>query len=488
MKKQALNPYLPQHEYIPDGEPYVFGDRVYVYGSHDRFNFPMFCANDYVCYSAPVDDLSDWRYEGVIYRKNQDPKNKLGFRLLFAPDVALGYDGRYYLYYAFDFMGIMGVAVSNTPAGPYKFYGYVHHKDGTLWGRKKGDSFPFDPGVLVDDDGRVYLYSGFCTSVPALVTGFCKLKNDGGYVLELEKDMVTIKTPEKLLFPKEGPDAFKGHEFFEASSIRKYDGKYYFVYSSGSNHELCYAVSDSPTKGFVYKGTLVSNGDIFSKKNMSEKEAKNYIGNNHGGMLKIKNQYYIFYHRQTNQNSYSRQTCAEKLVRDENGDFIQAEMTSCGLNDGPLKGEGIYEARIACNLWSKSGTGRYDVGNPGKLLKEHPYITQDKKDGDESAKQYIANMRDGAVAAFKYFELTESTDITIQVNGNGNGEIQVSDTPDFNKCIHIPVKVHSKKSEYIYAKLSEMQGTVALYFRYKGEGSVNFFQFELRKAGVKNEK
>lgn len=81
MKKQALNPYLPQQEYIPDGEPYIFGDRVYVYGSHDRFNFPMFCANDYVCYSAPVDDLSDWRYEGVIYRKNQDPKNKLGLRL-----------------------------------------------------------------------------------------------------------------------------------------------------------------------------------------------------------------------------------------------------------------------------------------------------------------------------------------------------------------------------------------------------------------------
>ena len=104
MKKQAVNPYLPQYEYIPDGEPYIFGDRVYIYGSHDRFNFPMFCMNDYVCYSAPVDDLSDWRYEGVIYRKNQDPKNKLGLRLLFAPDVAVGCDGRYYLYYAFDFM------------------------------------------------------------------------------------------------------------------------------------------------------------------------------------------------------------------------------------------------------------------------------------------------------------------------------------------------------------------------------------------------
>lgn len=149
MRGQAFNPYLPQNEYIPDAEPYVFGNRVYIYGSHDRFGAPMFCMNDYVCYSAPVDDLSDWRYEGIIYHKNQDPKNKLGMRLLFAPDVAKAPDGKYYLYYAFDFMGIMGIAVSDRPQGPYEFYGHVHYKDGTVWGRKKGDSFPFDPGIFI---------------------------------------------------------------------------------------------------------------------------------------------------------------------------------------------------------------------------------------------------------------------------------------------------------------------------------------------------
>ena len=82
----------------------MFGDRVYVYGSHDSFGAPIFCVKDYVCWSAPVTDLSDWRYEGVIYRKNQDPSNKLGIRCLYAPDVTQGPDGRYYLYYAFDFM------------------------------------------------------------------------------------------------------------------------------------------------------------------------------------------------------------------------------------------------------------------------------------------------------------------------------------------------------------------------------------------------
>jgi arabinoxylan arabinofuranohydrolase len=59
MKKQGFNPYLPSWEYIPDGEPYVFNERVYVYGSHDRFNGHVFCLNDYVCWSAPVTDLAE---------------------------------------------------------------------------------------------------------------------------------------------------------------------------------------------------------------------------------------------------------------------------------------------------------------------------------------------------------------------------------------------------------------------------------------------
>ena len=130
MDRQAVNPYLPSWEYIPDGEPHVFNGRVYVYGSHDRFNAPIFCVNDYVCWSAPVEDLSDWRYEGVIYRKKQDPKNPWGYHLLFAPDVCQGPDGRYYLYYAFDFLGIMGVAVCDTPAGEYEFLGHIHSGDG----------------------------------------------------------------------------------------------------------------------------------------------------------------------------------------------------------------------------------------------------------------------------------------------------------------------------------------------------------------------
>ena len=476
---QAFNPYLPPWEYIPDGEPYVFGDRVYVYGSHDRFNGALFCLNNYVCWSAPLNDLGNWACSGVIYRKNQDPMNRLGLRILFAPDVAKGPDGRYSLYYAFDFLGVMGVAVCDTPDGQYQFYGHIHYSDGTIWGRKKGDEFPFDPGVLMDDDGRVFLYSGFETPVPAILSRFHSHKNSGGVVLELEQDMVTIKAGPKLLFPlktNNAPADFKGHEFFEASSIRKIDGKYIFVYSSTNNHELCYAVSDKPDGDFRFGGTLVDQGDLYLYGNTDESRASNYLGNTHGGMVELNGDWYIFYHRQTNQHSYSRQACAEKLQRTPDGRFLQAEITSCGLNGEPLRGVGQYPARIACNLWSKGGTARYDRKFDKKL---HPYFTQDKKDDDQNAAQYIANMRDGAVAGFKYFDLRSVKHLRVNVGGQCNGVLQASNTADFQGiAAEIPVE-SSGGPLWASGKLLLEDGVKPLFFRYRGEGAIDFYAFEL---------
>lgn len=65
--EQIYNPYLPLYEHIPDGEPHVFGDRLYIYGSHDLACGKSFCEDNYAVWSAPVDDLRDWRYEGVSY-------------------------------------------------------------------------------------------------------------------------------------------------------------------------------------------------------------------------------------------------------------------------------------------------------------------------------------------------------------------------------------------------------------------------------------
>ena len=87
-KKQAMNPFLPLWEYTPDGEPHIFGDRIYLFGSHDTEGGDRYCSKgDYVGWSAPLDDLSDWRHEGVMYSAEQDPHTRPGVTDLYAPDV-----------------------------------------------------------------------------------------------------------------------------------------------------------------------------------------------------------------------------------------------------------------------------------------------------------------------------------------------------------------------------------------------------------------
>ena len=107
---------------------------------------------------------------------------------------------------------------------------------------------------------------------------------------ELEPDMLTLKEVPVMMVPgqlQEKGTGFKGHGFFEASSMRKVGKKYYFVYSSHLSHELCYAVSDYPNRDFSYGGTLISNGDIGYQGNTVP---KNMMGNNHGGMTCVNGQ------------------------------------------------------------------------------------------------------------------------------------------------------------------------------------------------------
>lgn len=483
MKQQVFNPLLPNYEYIPDGEPYVFGDRVYIFGSHDRFNGKLFCLNNYVCWSASIDNLADWKYEGTIYRKNQDPMNKLNLFQMYAPDVTEGADGRFYLYYALNFFSVMAVAVCDTPAGQYEFYGYLSYPDGTRLSGKKGDPFLFDPGVLVDDDGSVYLYFGFAPEkdLPAIITGGKKRCFKGGYVVQLAPDMKTVIGETKLLFNKVNEangTGFEGHEFFEASSIRKIGNKYYFIYSSINGHELCYAISDSPTGHFIYGGTIVSNGDLYLNGYSEDEDSYNYIGNNHGSIVEINDQWYVFYHRQTNRHHYSRQAMAERIEIKPDGSIPQVELTSCGLNNGPLRGTGEYEACIACHLRSGDGAGRYGTYFGNTTFREHPYFTQSGKDRETNPDQYIANMRDGAVAGYKYFMLDDIKEMGVCTRGNGSGFMLISNAMGSEPIANIRIEP-TKKYKYYYTQLQMVNGEQALYFTYRGSGKLDFKSFVL---------
>lgn len=464
MKKQAFNPYLPSWEYIPDGEPYVFDGRVYVYGSHDFFNGYVFCMGDYVCWSAPVTDLSDWRYEGVIYPRNEDPMNKEGKMCLYAPDITVGPDGRYYLYYVLDKVCVVSVAVSDTPAGRYEFYGYVHYADGTRLGERAGDEPQFDPGVLTEGD-RTYLYTGFCSRGDK--------SRSGAQATVLGPDMLTIVEEPKIVVP--GCEYSKGtgfeeHEYFEAASIRKIDNTYYFIYSSIVMHELCYATSKNPTDGFVYGGVLVSNCDLHIDTYKPADMPVAYGANNHGSMVEINGEWYIFYHRHTNGTWYSRQGCAEKLEVLPDGRIPQAEITSCGLNGGPLVGKGEYGAYLACHLFTE---------NPSVYVggDEFPKIMQDGRDGDEEP-GYIANIKDGATAGFKYFSCEGISEIRVKTRAYCDGVFEVRTAWDGEVLAKIPV-VSSNVWEESCAPVQIPDGKQAIYLTYRGSGNPSLLSFSL---------
>ncbi|MFE3105089.1 family 43 glycosylhydrolase [Nocardia tengchongensis] len=485
MSDQVFNPYLPSWEYIPDAEPRVFGDRLYVYGSHDRFGGTEYCQNNYVGWSAPLANLSQWTCHGVVYSKTQDPANERGRRELWAPDVVQGGDGRYYLFYCLSNHPRVSIAVSDCPAGPFEFFTHLRSAAGGLLGASSGDVFPFDPAVLVDDDGRVFLYIGFAPVArrlrrPAMLHG---LLQDGAYVFELEPDMRTVKTGPRLIIPRAGHSAgsgFEGHEFYEAASIRKIDDRYYFVYSSINGDELCYATSDSPDGGFSFEGTLVSNGDIGFEGRI-RRDAVNYTANNHGGLAQIDGRWYVFYHRHTNRCQVSRQGCAEPIELGPDGRFTQVEMSSGGLHSGPLPGNGTYRSHIACVLRGRDGAKPTPFRRSRfSGLSREPFLTQTGGDREGAGDQYIANMRDGAVAGFKYFDISEPTTLTLETRGSGRGMVEVSDSLAGPPIATVPVGPDVSCAE---ARIDALNPRMALYFRYRGTDTIDFHSFTLAPVG-----
>ena len=481
--KQVFNPYMPINEYVPDGEPHIFGDRVYVYGSHDKENGDAFCMLDYVCYSAPIDDLKSWRYEGVIYEAKNEP-NYERFPYMFAPDVVRGNDGKYYLYYSSarhypDCSYIMSVAISDTPAGKYEFLGYVKNPDGT----PLTDGVIFDPGLL-NDNGTIRLYYGMqwdfeeTMDMEAAINEqsrmFRKTKDQvfnngegvmGAYTVELCDDMLTVKhKPYRILPRYTKGTSFEGHQFFEASSMRKIGDKYYFIYSSFNGHELCYATSDYPDRDFTYRGVIVSNGDIGINGRM-EKDKLMRTGNNHGGIEQINGEWYIFYHRHTTKTELSRQGCAEKIEILPNGEIPQVEITSCGLNGGPLVAKGTYPSVICCNLTN----GKMPRGQCVDMVLPHIICKNDER--------FVSEIENGTLIGYKYFLVDGVSDFYIKYRtckGAPCGEIKVVLGTDAVGKIKIEPCDSWKTST---TKLNAENGTYPLYLMYEGSDYIDIIEF-----------
>lgn len=483
MKKQVYNPFLPLYEYIPDGEPHVFGDRVYLYGSHDKEGGETFCMLDYTVYSAPVDDLSDWRCDGVIYRAEQDPEHK-NRPYMYAPDVVRGNDGKYYLYYCMSgkfgkggYFGPISVAVCDTPAGKYEYLGFIRNPDGTPMKKY----VCFDPGAI-NDNGAIRIYYGTqfdleeeqnpsesASILQKEMEMFNKSREEilethdsvmGPVTVELEDDMLTVKTPAKHIIPykTKGTD-FEAHPFFEASSMRKIGEKYYFIYSSKQNHELCYAVSDYPDKNFKFGGTIVSNGDI-GFKGRKDEDKLNMTGTTHGSIENINGQWYVFYHRLTHKSDYSRQACAERIIVLPDGSIPQVEITSCGLNNGPLKANGEYPAVIACNITN----GHMPHGSNSIFTFSFPNVNNCGED------RFIDEIKEGTVIGYKYFDFCGNNKITVTVKSTGSGVFTVND----NAAV-IKISPCNEWTQFS-AELKIVDGISSIFLKYKGDGEIKLIK------------
>ncbi|KAF3921833.1 Beta-xylosidase [Arthrobotrys entomopaga] len=261
---------LVTHIYTADPSAHVFNNRVYIYPSHDREtdiedndNGDQYDMVDYHVFS--MDTIgSEVIDHGVVLHQDDIPWVS---KQLWAPDAAEK-NGKYYLYYpARDKEGVfrLGVAEGDKPEGPFK------PDPEPIPG-----SYSIDPACLVDDDGQAYLYFGgiwggqlqcwqtgeykaedYTTmepkgTGPAILPRVAKLTDDM-HTFDGEVQQVSIVDEEGKLLIADDHD----RRFFEAAWVHKYNGKYYFSYSTGDSHYLCYAIGDSPLGPFTYAGRIL---------------------------------------------------------------------------------------------------------------------------------------------------------------------------------------------------------------------------------------
>lgn len=478
MQKQAYNPYLPSWEYVPDAEPHVFDGRVYIYGSHDVAGGTSYCLGDYVCWSAPVDDLASWRFEGTIFRKADDPDNLDGAFPLFAPDACQGPDGRFYLFYALAAMFAgkpchIGVAVCDTPAGRYRHIGNIRLPDGALLDENSGFGMVFDPAVFVED-GRTWLYWGF--GAPEASHRMPASATEGSWVAPLASDMLTLAAEPKRLAPAKlqaQGTGFEEHPFFEASSMRRIRGQLYFVYSSLQGHELCWARAETPEGPLAFGGVIHSNGDVGTANVPDEEHATYYLGNNHGSLVEIGENVYVFGHRHTHGNQFSRQGVAEELRILEDGTIEQAPMTSCGLNGGPLPALSTTPAYTCCHLRSAEGILHYS--SKVTWNEAHPFITQEPDAGAATSERaFVHNLRDGAELGWRYLAFTGEEGVCeLELRGSFCGEALLRlDAPTGPSCARVSIEPEALWT-CVRAPVAKTVGTHALYLALEGEGALD---------------
>lgn len=288
---RALSQPLVTHIYTADPSAHVFDGKIYIYPSHDidagaAFDDEggHFVMEDYhvLRQDTPEGEAQDC---GIALHVRDVP---WADRQMWAPDAAQK-DGRTYLYFPAkraDGIFQIGVAVAEQPEGP--FVAEPMPIEG---------SYSIDPAVFADEDGEHYLYFG------GIWGGQLQKYRDNTYqvaheepedhepalgarVGRLSADMKTLAEPtrEVVLLDENGQPLLAGdhaRRYFEGPWLHKHEGRYYFSYSTGDTHLLCYAVGDNPYGPFTYQGVILTP----------------VVGwTTHHSIVQFDGQWYLYYH------------------------------------------------------------------------------------------------------------------------------------------------------------------------------------------------
>ena len=439
---QAQNPYLPLWEHLPDGEPRVFEDpdrpgkmRAYIIGSHDVKNTD-YCGPDIRIWSAPVEDLSDWRDEGAVFTHYVDGQ----WDTMFAPDlVEVMENGKkvYYLYpHSRGWGRIPMVCKGERPDGPFTPINLTADKRKCV----EGSMIDFDPSVFIepvtkkkDPDYkkgfRAYVYYGFQHSIAAELDQETMYSVRPGtqihdYFIPSSLRYGVLRDPEGTEYPAlykgQNPGEFN---FFEASSIRQIGNKYVMVFSGYSgpdyglgstNSALRYAYGDSPLGPWRSGGVLVDSRGVVMNNDGSALTTTNFGHNTHGSLQEINGQWYVFYHRPPRGFGNARQAMVapvkiewdkkpvakggkvrivgydpyspdnEWMAKASNGNvYTGAEVTSEGFQIFGLDPYKFYSGGIACHITDNDAM-------------------QDQRDVWDNT-QTLTGLKNGTVIGYKYF-------------------------------------------------------------------------------------
>lgn len=480
----AGNPYLPLWEHLPDGEPRVFEDpdcpgkfRIYIIGSHDvRVN--SYCGPDIRQWSAPVEDLTNWRDEGSIFTYPVEGQ----WDVMYAPDLVEvnRKDGKreYYLFpHSRGRFREAMVAKGSRPDGPFTPVNLTEDGIRTLPGSILG----FDPSVFVEnitdpkdpDFGigfRAYGFWGFQrSSAGQLDQNTMYSLRPGtqsiGYFIPASSRYGVVRDPQGTTYPAVYPGQDLGtFNFFEAASIRKIGNKFVWVYSgysgpdyglSSTNSALRYAYGDSPMGPWKSGGVLVDSRAVVLNKDGSALQTTYSGHNTHGSVQLINDQWYVFYHRAPRGFGNARQAVVapvsikwdEKSVADggkvvirgydpylsdniwtakdsQGKEYTGAEVTSEGFHIYGLDPYQYYSAGYACYLSNlNSQQDSWDVwdnnmpvaGVKNGNIIGYKYFGFGGLDKDTKGLKAFEGTKSGNKTAFNLF-LTPKTSKSFKVN------------------------------------------------------------------------